>query len=267
MSVRAFFKTIGVAAEKNAPTILMVTGIGGSITALVLGIQGTSKAHELLEEKKAQKVEQAESRGEVPEELTVKEEAGVALRAYWPALVTEAGAILCFLLANRIHIRRGAAVAALYKASEETFRMYQGKVRDRLGEKEEHEVHRAVNQEKIERAVAERKVQETGHGTVCFYDPWSGRLFRSDIEYLRHAQNAFNKRLLNEGDLCLNDWYDEIDLENTESGYRLGWNCDCLADQVELSFEAHQLGDGTYITAVQFEAKPDYDFRVSHYRR
>lgn len=265
----AFWKSLSAAAEKNAPQILMWVGVTSSITALVLTVRGTSKAQVLLAEKKEEKLQIADDRGEVPEEVTVKEELGVALRAYWPALTAEAGAILCFLLANKIHVRRSAALAALYKASEETFRLYQDNVRKRFGEKEEHEVERAVNQTKIEGAIAKDigKVFDTGHGNQLFYDPWSGRIFRSNLEDIRHAINSFNKRLLNEGDLCINDWYDEINLEDTDAGYRLGWNCDCLADQVELVYEAHLLEDKTAVTAIQFRPQPDYDFRVSHYRR
>lgn len=268
MGFRGFLKTLGATAEKNAPTILMAVGIGGSITALVLAIQETPKAMRLLDEAQKQKDQHAEDQDEIPEKLTLKEELCIFGKTYWPALLTEAGAITCFLIANKIHIRRGAALAALYKASEETFRLYQDKTRERIGEKEEHEIHRAVNQEKMQ-AASEKidRIVETGRGNQLFYDPWSDRIFRASLEDICHAQNSFNKRLLNEGDLCLNDWYDEINLPDTDAGYQLGWNCDCLADQVELIYEAHLLEDKTAVTAVQFAVKPDYDFRVSHYSR
>ena len=269
MAIRSFFRAVGAAAEKNAPTILMLVGAGGSVTAMIMAIRETPKAHELLLKKKQEKKELAEDRGEVPEEITLKEEAGIFFKVYWPALLTEAGAIACFLVANKIHLRRGAALAALYRASEETFRLYQDKVRDRIGEKEEHEVHRAVVKNQIEDAFAQdtHTIFETGHGNQLFIDLWSKRIFRSNLEDIRHAQNSFNKRLLNEGDCSLNDWYDEIGLDDTCAGERLGWCCDSLADQVEIKYEAYLLDDKSAVTSIQFMPQPGYDFRYSTYRR
>lgn len=262
------FRTVGIAAEKNAPTILMMVGVGGSITALVMAIRETPKAQRLLAEKRLEKQELAEERGEIPEEVTIKEEAGIFLRAYWPAMATEAGAIICFLVANKIHIRRGAALAALYKASEETFRLYQDKVRDRFGEKETHEVEKSVNRQLVESKMDKNDLQiiETGHGNQLFYEKWSGRIFRSNIEEIRKQMNSFNKSLIQDNDLSLNDWYSKIDLDSTESGYRLGWCCDSVVDLVELSFDAELIGDGVAVTTIDYRPSPSYDFRGGNYR-
>jgi hypothetical protein len=216
------FKTAQTAMSKHSPEILTGIGIAGMITTTVLAVRATPKAVMLIEEKKKE---------EGMDELKPVETVKVAWKCYIPAAVLGATSVACLVGASRVSLRRNAALATAYKLSETALTEYREQVVEAIGEKKEQAVRDKVNQKQIEKVpVGKNEIYITGDGESLCLDPLSGRLFKSDIDRIRKAENEINRRMIHDicGSASLNEFYDEIGLEHTDLGDILGWNTEHL---------------------------------------
>ena len=55
--------------------------------------------------------------------------------------------------------------------------------------------------------VIEKEVVLTGCGNSLFYDPMSGRYFRSDIEHIKKAVNELNRHMIADMYVSLNEFF------------------------------------------------------------
>ena len=98
----------------------------------------------------------------------------------------------------------------------------------------------------------------TQKGNSLCYDAFSGRYFYSDIEKIKRTENEFNRRLLQEDYLSLNEFYYELGLSGTYIGDRLAWRAD--RGLVETNFSAQLAEDGTPVLVLEFITPPSYDY-------
>ena len=265
MQLKAIFTDLGKAARKHSPEILTGIGIAGMLSTTVLAVRATPKALVLIEEKKREKKFAVIKDGGDPE-LTRLEVIKVAWKSYIPAAVTGVASIACLVGASSVNARRNAALAAAYALSETTLADYKEKVVETLGEKKAQEVKDAIAKDKIENDPLTRKeVAITDKGETLCYDALSGRYFKSDIEYIRRAVNNLNERLLFDTHISLNEYYDEIGLEEIfPMGENLGWTVDpdsANKGLIELEFSS-QLAEGTPCLVVGFSNAPRYDHEM-----
>ena len=73
------------------------------------------------------------------------------------------------------------------------------------------------------------------------------------------AVNKFNKRLLNEDFLSLNEFYDELGVKHTKLGDDLGWNIgnDGL---IEVTYDTCLSPDNKPCLVMNYRIEPRYDF-------
>ena len=261
MQLKAIFTDLGKAARKHSPEILTGIGIAGMLSTTVLAVRATPKALMLIEEKKREK----KFAGEQPE-LTKLEIVKTAWKPYIPAAVTGVASIACLVGASSVNARRNAALAAAYALSETTLADYKEKVVETIGEKKAQEVKDAIAKDKIENdPVTRKEIIATDKGETLCYDALSGRYFKSDIEYIRRAVNNLNERLLFDTHISLNEYYDEIGLEEIfPMGENLGWTVDpdsANKGLIELDFSS-QLAEGTPCLVVGFSNAPRYDYEM-----
>lgn len=261
MQLKAIFTDLGKAARKHSPEILTGIGIAGMLSTTVLAVRATPKALMLIEEKKREK----KFAGEQPE-LTKVEIAKTAWKPYIPAAVTGVASVACLVGASSVNARRNAALAAAYALSESTLADYKEKVVETIGEKKAQEVKDAIAKDKVENdPVSRKEVIITDKGETLCYDALSGRYFKSDIEYIRRAVNNLNERLLFDTHISLNEYYDEIGLEEIfPMGENLGWTVDpdsANKGLIELDFSS-QLAEGTPCLVVGFRNAPRYDYEM-----
>lgn len=224
LNVAGFFKSAQAAVVKHSPEILTGIGIAGMIATTVLAVKATPKALKLIEEKK-----QEENTDQLMPIETVK----TAWKCYIPAAVTGAASIVCLIGASSVSLRRNAALAAAYKLSETALTEYREQVVETIGEKKEQTIREKVSQKQIEKTpVSTNEVYITGEGETLFLEPLSKRYFKSDIERVRRVENLLNKQMLHDfcGVASLNEFYDELGLERTDTGDILGWNTERLID-------------------------------------
>lgn len=259
--LKAIFTDLCTAARKHSPEILTGIGIAGMLSTTVLAVRATPKALMLIEEKKREK----KFAGEQPE-LTKLEVVKTAWKPYIPAAVTGAASVTCLVGASSVNARRNAALAAAYALSESTLADYKEKVVETIGEKKAQEVKDAIAKDKVENdPVSRKEIAITDKGETLCYDALSGRYFKSDIEYIRRAVNNLNERLLFDTHISLNEYYDEIGLEEIfPMGENLGWTVDpdsANKGLIELDFSS-QLAEGTPCLVVGFNNAPRYDYEM-----
>lgn len=92
-------------------------------------------------------------------------------------------------------------------------------------------------------------------------DGYSRQFFESDIEELKKAVNRFNATLVRDGEACLNDLYDELDIPHSEVGYQVGWSVLKLGrDLVELKTSAQIAPDGRPCIVVNCDPRPEWNY-------
>ena len=261
MQLKAIFTDLSKAARKHSPEILTGIGIAGMLSTTVLAVRATPKALMLIEEKKREK----KFAGGQPE-LTKVEIVKTAWKPYIPAAVTGVASVACLVGASSVNARRNAALAAAYALSETTLADYKEKVVETIGEKKAQEVKDVIAKDQIEKNPPSKStVIATDKGETLCYDSISGRYFKSDIEYIRRAVNNLNERLLFDTHISLNEYYDEIGLEEIfPMGEDLGWTVDpdsANKGLIELDFSS-QLTEGTPCLVVGFSNAPRYDYEM-----
>lgn len=265
MQLKAIFTDLGKVARKHSPEILTGIGIAGMLSTTVLAVRATPKALMLIEEKKREKKFAVIKDGGDPD-LTKLEIVKTAWKPYIPAVITGAASIACLVGASSVNARRNAALAAAYALSESTLTDYKEKVVETIGEKKAQEVKDAIAKDKVENdPVTRKEIITTDKGETLCYDALSGRYFKSDIEYIRRAVNNLNERLLFDTHISLNEYYDEIGLEEIfPMGENLGWTVDpdsANKGLIELDFSS-QLAEGTPCLVVGFSNAPRYDYEM-----
>lgn len=220
----AFINNAKRSVNKHAPEILTGVGIAGMITTTVLAVRATPKALRLIEETK----DEAQV-----DQLTPIEVVKATWKCYIPAVVTGTTSVACLIGANSVHLRRNAALATAYKLSETALVEYREQVTETLGEKKEQAIREKVAQKQIEKnPVSTSDIYITGNGETLCLDPLNDRLFKSNIDRIRKAENTLNKEMIHDmhGYVSLNEFYNELGLKSVETGDLLGWNTEHLID-------------------------------------
>ena len=247
---------------KHSPEILTGMGIAGFATTVALAVRATPKALILIEDEKHDRAMELEDKVDDvarPDRVTISAWDTVKLcwRCYIPTIVTGALSTVCIIGASSVNLKRNAALAAAYTMSETALKEYQDKVVETIGEKKEKAVREAVAKDKLEKdPIANREVIVTGTGITRCYDAISGRYFESNIQTIRTAESALNRRLISEMYVSLNEFYLEIGLEGTELGDQLGWKIE--GGGIELNLSSHLCDDGVPALVIDYRIAPKY---------
>lgn len=247
-NVQDLIKSTRTAIVKHSPEILMGFGIAGWATATVLAVRATPKAVRCIEEATYEK----------EDDLTPMEIVKASWKCYIPAAVTGVLATTCLIGSCSVSVRRHAALATAYKLSSTALDEYREQVIETVGEKKEKAIQDKVNEKQIEKTpVEQHQIINTGRGTTLFLDPLSQRYFYSDLEFIRRAENNLNKEILHSmyGTVNINEFYDEIRLERTDTGDMMGWNTDRMMD-LNITPGATPWGEPCFV--IGHYNRPDY---------
>lgn len=250
-----WMKSLTFNIGKYSPEILTGIGIAGMVTTTVLAVKATPKAMQIIEDMKV-----IDKNTYEVVEPTKTETFKACWKCYLPAAITGATSIACLIGASSVNAKRNAALATAYKLSETALLEYRDKVVESIGEKKEHAIRDKVTEDKLNRnPITSNEVIITGKGETLCYDAFSGRYFKSDIDKIKRAENEFNRRLLNEIYLSLNDFYDELGLEHTDMGNKLGWSSDS-GRLIDIYYSSQLAADGTPCLSIDYSIAPKYDY-------
>lgn len=248
-NARQIIKGIQVTMAKHSPEILTGIGIAGMVATTVLAVRATPKAIALLEEKKLE-----------TDHISAVDTVKTTWKCYIPAAVTGITSIACLIGANSVNARRSAALATAYSLSQTALTEYKDKVVETIGEKKEQVIRESIAKDKLENdPVRSNEVIITDKGTTLCYDGIFGRYFKSDIDTIKRAVNAINRKMVS-GDMyvSLNEFYDEIGLGPIPIGYDLGWNLD--DGTIEVDFTSQLAEDGTPCLVILYNVNPKYGY-------
>jgi hypothetical protein len=245
--------------KKHSPELLLAGGIVGVIGGTVLACRATLKAPAIINEAKSMMnaidvIVIAEPK-EHPErevqraKLIVTAQSGLSLtRLYAPAIVVLGVSIGMLVGSNRILSRRNIALIGAYKAVDEAFKRYRGRVREELGDDvdtyfrykkpRKNGIQILDDKKKPIKFDEEDNIDLPGElidgdermgmpsPYAIFFDPESPQ-WRTDNTFneffLRAQQNYANQTLQARGHVFLNEIYDMLGVERTKEGAVVGW--------------------------------------------
>lgn len=247
-------KHVGHIVQQNSPTLLSAVAVVGVAATGYFTFRATWKASQVIADKETMERVHGEETTR-----TVQDKALMVWKLYLPAAGVAAATIGCVVAANRIQVRRLAALAAAYGVLSGDFDEYRNKALEMLGDKKA---------KTLDDQVAEKKMHATpppyglpiDEGKAWFCDLSTMRYLKSDRQAVESAFNQLNYHLLHSGELyaTLNNLYAFLGLDSTAVGDQLGWTNE---QQVEFVPSPVLMPDGSSATGIKFtpEAKPDFD--------
>ena len=240
-------------AEDHATEILTGVGVVGMVGSTVLAVKATPKALMLIEDRK----DELET-----ESLDHLELVKTTWRCYVPATAVGVLSISCLIGSAGVNAKRSAALAAACTLSENAFRTYAEQTLEVVGQEKEHEIREFVGRQKIkDKPMPENTsslyICEDGE-SICF-EGSSGRYFKTSMNAIERAENAFNKRMLEDMAMSLNDYYYELGLDSVSIGDVIGWDLD--DGMIEFKVGSILSDDGKPCIYLEPSIQPRHDFR------
>lgn len=254
MNVKELLKVGLQLADEHLPTICMVGSMACAGAAVILMHGSTLEAEKILKEEESKK----------KEPLEFKEKLVSAGPCYIKPAIALAASFGFAIASNKVSLSRIAGVATAYKISSEELVKLRKKIVEKDGEKHYQEIRADVDHDRVKDTIpgsAEQPIFITGNGNTKCYDAYSGRYFDSDIEKIRQAVNRFNHKLILEGWLCLNDFYEELGLDRIGAGDDIGWNAENSYNLVEIEYSSQLTKDGIPCLVMNFATVPVYRFQ------
>ena len=169
------------------------------------------------------------------------EKVKVAGPVYLPAIIMFVLSSGCIVGGVAAGERNAAKLAILYSASEASAKRLEQKIIDEFGKDKAQEMH-----DKIANDLAKQtpqipdEIEETGYGHELFFDPYTGRWFRSSIKAFEEANRKFNDYVQRNMWGTFNDWLEFQGRERGRCGDIVGWNIDHLLDCYTKGDERHR---------------------------
>lgn len=241
---RSFHK-IGFKVKKHSPAMLLVAGIAGVVAGTVMACKASTKVNDILEESK-EKLDTIKNNKEISEKAAKKEitvayaQTGLKVaKLYGPSLAVGGLSIASILASYKILNGRNVALTAAYAAVDKGFKDYRKNVKDRFGDKVDHELKHNIKQEIVKTIeIDENGNEKQDEKTVDvayldqysefakFFDETSSAWVRDaeqNLLFLRMQQNYANDKLKAQGYLYLNDVYKMLGIPTTKAGHVVGW--------------------------------------------
>lgn len=194
--------------------ILAAIGISSFVSSIVLAVKVTPTVQRDI-------CKAEEEKGET---LTKMEIVKVAGKHYIPAIIAATSGAVCVIGATVLENKKVAAVATLCQLTEDNLRDLKTHVAESFGEKKAQTLIEETAAKKIEgKEVSNEELVTTKYGESVFYDPWCGKFFGCTRDRVEKAVNAVNLRLTGCDFVSLNEFYDELDIPNTNFGNYCGW--------------------------------------------
>lgn len=234
--------------KRNASTILTCMGAIGVVVTAIAAAKATPKAAKLLEEAKEEK----------QEELTKLEVVKTAGPAYIPAVVIGSATITCIFSSNVLNKRAQAAITSGYALLQNSYNEYKNKVEELYGE--DNKVVEEIAKDRYEKEDIVVKEDEQ-----LFYDNFSGRYFTSTLFKVQQAEYYLNRDLAMRDYAYLNEFYEYLDIDEIDSGWKLGWSVgSCLAAYwqpwIDFSHSKVVMDDGLECIIISMFQEPFADF-------
>lgn len=242
INAKGLTDALGNFAKAHGHEVLAALGISGFIGAIVLAAKASPAAQKDI----------CKAEEEKGEPLTKVEMAKVAGKHYIPAAVSAVGATACIVGSTMIENKKFAAIATLCQITEDNLRSLKNQMINSIGEKKTTDVVEEATASKVaDIHVEDSMIIPTKYGESVFYDPWSGNFFGCTKDRIEKAVNAVNLRLTGVDFVSLNEFYDELDVPNTQLGNYAGWTSR-LGENLNITYGYGPSKDGRSCTVLDY---------------
>lgn len=239
---------------KHQPEILMVMGITGMIFSTVSAAKATVRAQKRIQLKKEETANDPNSLGKL-------EIIKLTWKYYIPTAVSMAISIPCIIAGNRISNKRNVALAAAYTISETALQEYQDKTKEIIGDKKYEKIQESISSDTVQKTYNDGKTNITmiGDGDSLFFEPLSGRYFKTNWNRISKAANELNANALASmsGEITLGEWFDILGLEPTALDNTLGWTiADGKQGIIDISIDSVLTPDNQPCGSIRYNTYP-----------
>ena len=260
---------IPVVADKNAPMLLMIAGIGGLAATVVSAIKATPMAIDKMDEEIANRYEKGEIEYEdLPmsvaksdmtyrfEELGPKQIVKSCWKCYVPTVILGALSISAFVGSYKISTARLTAMTAMYEFTANAYDRYRRNVA-KVSPKTDVKAAKAARDEEV-KEIPESKFEGAHEGKEVCIDLFTGNVFYSTREDVLAAVSKIKDRFLSgEMFISLNEFYDEVNADHVGVGDDVGWTPNT---DLDIQFDS-MLRNGKPCLTIGYFANPRFDYR------
>lgn len=209
----------GELASKHLPMILNVVGTGLFGLTVYEAVKTTSDKKEELKE--------------ATDEATKVEKAKVYLKTYAKPIIYGAGTLACFYGAQSINTKRIVTLASLYSIEKNALDDYISATKDVVGKNKAEKIRTKADEKSLDRYLDGKEldsmsIQNSKYGTDFFYIPATGKLFRSDMEFVKQAFDRCSDYLQNNDWCSYNRLMIELGLDCIGVGETIGWDAEAI---------------------------------------
>lgn len=247
---------LGKIISSHSPEILTAVGVIGMVSAGISAVKNTPKALDIIDRAK-------DERGIY--EIEPKEVVKLCWKQYIFPVSLSALSIGCIIFARKIDAGRTAALVTACKISEEAADRFENEANEVIGEKGITKVKDKIAEKDLgKNPIDETEVINTGSGDSLYFEKYSSRYFRASREYIDHARNTFNAKLLDFDSLSINDWLECLGLpylDDETTGSILGWRIDdvrrkCGGHMLDIEYSYHPASNGEPCGHICMDARP-----------
>lgn len=216
-------KSLGALCKEQLPTILTGAAVIGVFVTGICAAKASPKAKEEIE-----KIENP----------TALDKAKVLIPTYGPTVAVGGVTVACILSANRISVKRYAALAGTCAIAKTQLQEHKDKVLEMFGKE------KAVSVEKeIAKDQATKKTPVDGMIYACdelitCKDLVTGMVFKSSMVRIQAAANNVNAMVLMEGTADLGDFYSYLEQDYPAITTRVKWHCSSRTPMMQVEFGA-----------------------------
>lgn len=259
---------VPVLADKNAPLLLMLAGIGGLAATVVSAVKATPLAIDKMDDEIAKRYEKGEIEyEELPmsvnksdmefrfNELGPKQIVKSCWKCYVPTVILGALSISSFIGSYKVNTARLTAMTAMYEFTANAYDRYRRNVA-KVSPKTDVKATKAARDERV-KEIPESKFDGLPEGKEVCIDLYTGNVFYSTREDVLVAVNKIKDKFLSgEMFVSLNEFYDEVDADHVGVGDDVGWSPDT---DLDIQFDS-VLRNGKPCLTIGYFANPRFDY-------
>lgn len=208
--------------DKNGSTILTILGVIGVIGTSVMVMKATPKVTDIVTKKEKER----------DEKISKWEYIKIVYPVYIPAMIMGLATIGCIIGANILNKQSQASLASAYALLDRSYKEYRNKLKELYGEEAHANIidSIAIDNSKDVHISCEAmfsycdlSVENNNGEPILFYDAFSKRYFKKTIEQVLSAEYHTNRNFTLAGELCVNEFYEFMGLNQIEGGEDLVW--------------------------------------------
>lgn len=259
-------KKLTMTLGEHSPSIFVGVAALGVVTTVALTIKATHQAEEVIQENIYDHIDtknydfqnDAENANKQFKHDWRIESLKLSWKCYIPVAISASATIAAIVSGYIVQKKRISALALLYSGAIESAEKYQEKVREIVGASKDEKIRGELAQDLVNaRPIDKEQIILTHHGDTLCLDALSGRLFRSDINFIKSAINNFNNELIRSSVMTLNELYQEMDLDPIGLGDYIGWNS---AEIANARYDSALTSESEPCLVINFTNPPTYEY-------